>query len=199
MIRATQLLSEYDYAPAKSEIENFFWKEFADNYLEMCKQRLYTGDAAETRAARYTLYTVLLTTCKLLAPYLPYITETIYQGIFANTDGSTPLEFQSIHLSAWPQPKPSLQDDDAEQVGVILLEIAGSVRRFKSENSLSLGTELQQLQIATLDIKLAEQLNLARQDITSITRAAELHIGSEIDSTLVLVHEDNDIRIGIRT
>ena len=80
--RVTQFLLEYEYAAAKNEIESFFWRELADNYLEMCKQRLYDKENSKREGALYSLYQVLLTTLKLFAPFLPYVTEEIYLNIF---------------------------------------------------------------------------------------------------------------------
>jgi valyl-tRNA synthetase len=196
--RSTRLLENYDYAAAKSEIENYFWNEFADNYLEMCKQRLYTGNQEHAQAAQFTLYTLLLTISKLLAPFLPYITESIYQGLFAESSGSDSAGFASIHLSDWPKPNPNLEDDYTEQVGGLLVEIATAVRRFKSENSLSLGTDLQRLQIAAQDARLADELILAEQDLLSITRAKEIDIGSSLDSGLISITFSSEIQIGLK-
>ena len=75
--RVTLLFEGYDYATAKAEIELFFWTEFADNYLEMAKKRLYDGGEAG-RGAQATLRLGLLTTLKLFAPFLPYVTEAIF-------------------------------------------------------------------------------------------------------------------------
>jgi valyl-tRNA synthetase len=196
--RSTQLLENYEYAPAKNEIEIFFWNEFADNYLEMCKQRLYGGDPGGFQAARFTLYTVLLTTCKLLAPYLPFITETIFQELFAQRDASEPGKFHSIHLSSWPKVNTEMQDELAEEVGEVLLEIATVIRRYKSENSQALSAELQQLQIATQDVHLAEKLNHARQDLISITRAKEILISTQLDPDLTLLIENENMQSGIK-
>jgi valyl-tRNA synthetase len=195
--RVTQLLENYDYAAAKSEIENFFWSEFADNYLEMCKQRLYTGEQVHAQAARFTLYNLLLTLSKLFAPFLPYITETIYQGLFAGQNFSESGEFSSIHLSAWPEANPKLEDEFAEQVGATLVEIAIAVRRYKSENSISLGTELQRLLLTTEDIQLATHLEDARGDLISITRALEIDINTKLPQGSITILESGKIHASL--
>ncbi|MFZ1396806.1 MAG: valine--tRNA ligase, partial [Candidatus Promineifilaceae bacterium] len=166
--RATKLYEQYDYATAKSEIEQFFWQILADNYLEMAKLRLYEGGAA-SEGARYALYHALLTTLKLLAPILPFVTEQIYQGLFAENDGSG-----SIHTSAWPVGNAAWGDETAVLHGNQLVEIATAVRRYKSEHNLSLGAELAHLHLHTDDAELAAQLETAVTDLTSITRAKEI-------------------------
>jgi valyl-tRNA synthetase len=160
--RSTQLFHQYDYATAKSEIEQFFWRDLADNYLEMAKQRLYDGSDP---GAQFTLYHALLTTIKLFAPFLPYVTEQIYQGLFA--EGET----DSIHRADWPIVDESLWDETAVSHGNLLIEIATAVRRYKSEHNLSLGTELAELQLQTADPQLAQTLAHGITDLQSITRA----------------------------
>jgi valyl-tRNA synthetase len=195
--RSTYLLESYDYAAAKSEIENFFWKEFTDNYIEMSKQRLYGDNDVQYQAAQFTLYNLLLTITKLFAPYLPFITETIYQGLFTSGENSKKQQFDSIHLSSWPLPNPMMEDDLAEQVGTWLVEIAVSVRRYKSERGLPLGSELLRLQIAHQDEQVASQLESAVDDLASITRAREILIRSDVDPGLKIILETKEIRCGI--
>lgn len=195
---STQQLEKYDYAPAKNAIENFFWNEFADNYLEMCKQRLYAGLPGDAQAARYCLSTVLLVICKLFAPFLPFITEAIYQGLFAASDDSETGKLDSIHLSAWPKVDHDLLDEDAETIGEMMLEIATGVRRFKSENALPLSTELPLLEIALADPRAATTLQLAEQDLISITRAQEIRFSTQLDQHLVRVGGNEKFQFGIK-
>jgi valyl-tRNA synthetase len=171
----TDLFHAYEYAAARSEIESFFWRDLADNYLEMCKERLY-GEAGPLReGARYTLSTALLNTIKLFAPFLPYVTEEIYRGLFAENEGQP-----SIHLARWPESDPAWENEQAETAGEILIEVATAVRRYKSEASLSLGAAVGRLLLSTRDAQLATMLDAARLDILSVTRAKELNIGRDL-------------------
>jgi valyl-tRNA synthetase len=128
---------------------------------------------------------------------LPFITETIYQGLFASGENSKKQQFDSIHLSSWPLPNPMMEDDLAEQVGTWLVEIAVSVRRYKSERGLPLGSELHRLQIAHQDEQVASQLESAVDDLASITRAREILIRSDVDPGLNIILETKEIRCGI--
>jgi valyl-tRNA synthetase len=177
--RTTSLLQEYDYAAAKSEIEAFFWTELADNYLEMAKQRLYDPANPSHEAARFSLQAVLFTVLKLFAPFLPFVTEAIYQGIEYKGFGGQ----RSIHLESWPVADPALEDDAAEAVGQTLVAIATAVRRFKSERNLSLGAELNRVQLAAVesDGMLLPALQEAVVDLKSITRAREIVLGPAPD------------------
>jgi valyl-tRNA synthetase len=192
--RVTTLMESYEYASAKSEVETFFWTELADNYLEMSKQRLYDESHPARDGARYSLYQVLLVILKLLAPFLPYVTEEIYQGLFASKEGTA-----SIHTSDWPQPIPELEDEHAERSGQILLEVATSVRRFKSERNLPLGTDLLRLQLATPDSDTSRLLEQASADLSSVTRALQIDVVKHLDSGLERLNGDGAVQIAVQT
>ena len=163
--RVTELFENYDYASAKSETEQFFWRVLADNYLELAKLRLYAEDQ-ESEGARFALYHALLTTLKLFAPILPHITERIYASMFAQTDGA-----DSIHRARWPELTDSWWDETAVSQGDYLVEIATAVRRYKSQNNLSLGSELSTIYLRTTDVALGAALLASEKDLQSITRA----------------------------
>jgi valyl-tRNA synthetase len=169
--RCTGLFRQYDYAGARSETELFFWT-VADNYLELSKKRLYEGEHRGHAAARYTLFHTLLATLKLFAPFLPYVTEAVYQAMLAEADGSG-----SIHRSRWPVADEKLVDEAAEQTGEVLLAIATAVRRYKSERNLSLAGELAQLQLQTADEELRQGLTAAEADLISVSRARQIVVG----------------------
>ena len=189
--RVTGLFHNYDYATAKSEIEVFFWRDLADNYLEMAKKRLYDG-GDEAAGATYALYQAPLATLKLLAPFLPYVTEEIYTGLFAVRDGS-----DSIHTSRWPQVDETWLDEKAIATGELLVEIATAVRRYKSEHNLSLGAEVAQLQVATADPALAGALQAASADLTSITRARQVNVNQAWANGLTSILETDTLKVGL--
>ncbi len=192
--RVTALFRAYEYAAAKSEIEGFFWRDLADNYLEMCKERLYGAAGPARGGARYTLHAALLSIIKLFAPFLPFVTEEIYSGLFAAQEGQP-----SIHLTRWPEAEPSWCSEEAEAMGEILIDIASAVRRYKSEANLSLGAELSKLFLFTPDKTLAQQLETARVDILCVTRAKELSI-AEPDTwngTSAIWQQEGVITIGL--
>jgi valyl-tRNA synthetase len=189
--RVTQLYGDYDYATARSEIETFFWRDLADNYLEMAKMRLYAG-GAEAEGAIMALDTALLTTLKLLAPLLPFVTEEIYRGLFAESDSAV-----SIHLTRWPEVERQWVDETAVSQGEILIEIATAVRRYKSEHNLSLGAELPALHLATPDEKLAAALAENTADLTSISRAGQVIISNQLDPKLATIATNGKVKIGL--
>jgi len=165
VVFATQELEQGEYASARAEIEHFFWSDLCDNYLELAKARLYQESGSEREAAQWTLYHALLTVLKLFASYLPYITEEIYQGLFRERESSP-----SIHLSSWPQVHNEWIDEEAEEFGKTLLELLKQVRRYKAEHGLSVGAELETLQISMKSAQWAS-LEATLVDLKSATRA----------------------------
>jgi valyl-tRNA synthetase len=188
--RVTELFRGYEYATAKSETEAFFWRDLTDNYLEMAKLRLYEGAPGQADSARWTLRHVFLTTLKLLAPILPYVTEEIYRHLFAGAD-------ESIHRSAWPTSDETLEDDWIENAGDELIRAVTAVRRFKTEHGLALGAELARLQLATPDDKLSLALRASLADIQSITRARRIEIGGQLDARLATIKTDGTIAVAL--
>jgi valyl-tRNA synthetase len=168
----TALLEQGEYAPARAEIEHFFWSDLCDNYLELAKARLYQESGREQGAAQKTLYTALLAILKLLAPYLPYVTEGIYQGLFRERE-----ECPSLHLSAWPSVDDEWMSEEAEECGKVLLDLLKQVRRYKAEHGLSVGTELETLHIHVQET-MQPVLAAALVDIKSATRAIHITLSA---------------------
>ena len=191
ILRVTDLFQGYDYAAAKSEIENFFWRDLADNYLEMAKERLYDAAHPLHEGARYTLHQALLATIQLFAPTLPYVTEAIYRGLFASGGDA------SIHRSRWPLASEALIDEAAEAAGEILIALATTVRRYKSEQNLSLGAELAHLHLATADATLAERLRASSADLRSVTRAREIEVTDRLDASLLVLTTEGPVRFAL--
>ena len=106
--KVTESFEKYEYSKAKSLIENFFWHDFCDNYLEIVKKRIYHNKTGKI-SAQYTLYKTLLSILKMIAPIMPFITEEIYQTYYLDTEtkGSESKDFESatksIHTSEWPE------------------------------------------------------------------------------------------------
>jgi valyl-tRNA synthetase len=188
----TDLFRNYDYAAAKSETESFFWRDLADNYLEMSKERLYDKTSEMREGARYTLYRALLTVVKLFAPFLPYITEEVYQALFTAAEGK-----RSIHNARWPIADGALIDKGAEAVGDLIVEVAIAIRRYKSEANPSLGAELRRLQLATSEPSLARLLGEAAADITSVTRARKVEVSERLDPDLEIVKTVGTITVAL--
>src|SRR5262249_23863128 len=114
-------------------------------------------------------------------PFVPHITEAIYQGLFAAVEDGG-----SLHRARWPEAIPTLIDAMAESTGEALLAIATAARRFKSEAGLALGAELTSLQLATEDAALAQTLLAAEEDLRSVTRAGVIAVSGSLNGGVLL-------------
>ncbi|MEK6963679.1 MAG: valine--tRNA ligase [Nanoarchaeota archaeon] len=168
---ATESFDQYEYAKAKFAIDNFFWTTFCDYYLEMCKDRLYNvavhGEDAK-RSAQYTLHHVLLGILKFWAPFLPHITEEIYQTHYTKKEGSL-----SIHTSRWPEFNPNWVFEKEAESGDLAVELIGAVRKAKAEKKWSMGKEFSKLTIACPEL-MQKQLELVLVDVKTTVRAKEV-------------------------
>jgi valyl-tRNA synthetase len=139
----TQHFEEYQYAKAKNEIEEFFMSKFADYYVEFVKYRLNGTDTASKNACLETLKTIFRNILKLYAPIIPFITEELYQ--YFKEEGAT-----TIHKSNWPEAviDNRMDDIDISDFGSALAAV-DEIRKYKSENQISLGAELDKYTLST--------------------------------------------------
>jgi valyl-tRNA synthetase len=131
----------YDYADALRVTEDFFWKDFCDNYLELIKARVYDPegvDAAGQESARITLYFVLEAVLKLFAPVMPHLTEELYSMLFAERFKKT----GSLHARGqWPKKEDYIVDQAAAGEGATVVSILAAVRKAKSVANVSIKTQ----------------------------------------------------------
>ena len=93
-------LSKYDITSAALEIEAFT-DEVSNWYVRRNRERYWSQELTDEKIGAYvTLYNVLVTLCKIAAPFVPFITEEIYQNLVVNLDKTAP---ESIHLCLWPE------------------------------------------------------------------------------------------------
>ncbi|MEJ2634290.1 MAG: valine--tRNA ligase [Calditrichia bacterium] len=110
-----------------SAVYHFFWHEFCDWYLELIKPRLVQdADAVERQTARSIAVHIMKTAMDLLHPYIPFISEEIYQRLCSG-------ESKSIVVSAWPDAKKELISDKAEAEMTLTQNIISAVRNIRSE------------------------------------------------------------------
>jgi valyl-tRNA synthetase len=148
--QATKEFDAYEYSHAKTLIEQFFWKDFCDNYLELSKQRLYEPKNPEGKeSAQVVIAKCLSALVRLFAPFTPFIAEEIYHKYLHAHEGHL-----SVHVAGWPElPK---KHDKAAKAGAVVVEALGVVRKHKSEHKLSMKAPIKKLVIETdVDIKAA--------------------------------------------
>jgi valyl-tRNA synthetase len=131
---ASEEFEKYNYTHPRLEAEKFFWQVLCDNYLELVKDRLYNRPE-EKAGAQYALYHAFLAVLKLFAPIMPHITEELYQKYYKDSVGA-----ESIHVADWPTTLDC--KDSFQEIGNFAVEIVQAARKFKSENKVSLKTDV---------------------------------------------------------
>ena len=162
---ATKAFEEYSYSRAKNEADGFFWRTFADNYLEIVKNRFYNGTEEEKASAQYTLYNTFLSILKMMAPFTPFITEEIYQEHFRKHESE-----KSIHVSSWPSAIKIKSSKDDDKLWEKLVEIISFVRQQKSLAKKSMKAPI----ILTLPHKDKDLIADYLDDLSSVTSASEI-------------------------
>nr|WP_295971462.1 valine--tRNA ligase [uncultured Bacillus sp.] len=121
----TRLSDRYEFGEVGRVLYNFIWDEFCDWYIEMAKLPLYGGDEAAKKTTRSILAFVLDNIMRLLHPFMPFITEEIWQNL--------PHSGKSITVAKWPEVDPALMDIQAAEEMKQLVEIIRSVRNSRAE------------------------------------------------------------------
>jgi len=129
---ATRNLKTYRFNEAANTVYHFAWNEYCDWYLEMAKPR-WADDAApdDRRAARWVAWKVLDGILRLLHPFMPFVTEEIWQAL--------PHEGDLLATAAWPRAKKAWFDAEAEREIGFLQELVVAVRNLRAENGLPPG------------------------------------------------------------
>jgi len=182
--KADEYLSKYEYSLALSEIESFFW-DFCDNYLELSKHRLYNPEIHNDKlglSAKTTLYLSLNAIIKLLAPFVPHITEEIYQSLFSEQE-----KIISLHLSDYPKPILGFESKDSAQVYEESCRFVAVVRRFKTENRISLNSPLESISYLLKDFP---HLKQAKSDIVYTAHCQNLYADEGLRETGTLICMD---------
>lgn len=123
----TQLIQAYQLGEAGRQLYEFLWNEYCDWYIEAAKVRLYSGTEAEAQQTRQVLAHVLEQSLRLLHPYMPYVTETIWQN-FPQMGGTS----RGLMVSRWPQ-NAGVADVESEEAFTQLQEMVRLIRNARSE------------------------------------------------------------------
>jgi len=125
LVRVTENLEAYDLGEAARALYEFVWDEFCDWYVELAKPRLYHGTPGERATAQHVLVAVLRGTLELLHPFMPFITEAIWQHL--------PHRGETITQAPWPASVPARRDPEAEAAMNLVMEVTRAIRHIRSE------------------------------------------------------------------
>ncbi len=161
-------MSEYNLHKATRPISEFILEDLSRWYIQLIRPRTWReANDPDKLAAYYTLYEVLVTITKLIAPFMPHISEEMYQNLVRNINRNAPA---SVHLCEWVKPKENFIDADLEKKMGIIREIveASSNARQKLKRKLrwpvkriviSPKNEIVNEAVASLESVLKEQTN----------------------------------------
>ncbi|WP_421380235.1 valine--tRNA ligase [Bacillus salacetis] len=169
----TKLADRYEFGEVGRVLYNFIWDDFCDWYIEMAKLPLYGEDEAAKKTTRSILAYVLDNTMRLLHPFMPFITEEIWQNL--------PHEGESITTAAWPVAKDEFTDKAAAEEMKLLVEIIRSVRNIRAEVNTPLSKQIKLL-LKAKDEQTEKTLEKNKGYIERFCNPEELTISTEIEA-----------------
>ena len=164
----TRLFENYQYGEAGRQIHDFLWGEYCDWYLEASKVRLY-DEAADKSVPQAVLLHVLETSLRLLHPFMPFVTEAIWQALPGETRGG-----EALMMARWPEPDTAFLDEEAEEHTELVMALTRGIRNRRAEYNVTPGKRIPALVAAGdasgwLDEQRAILCSLAKLDPNQLT------------------------------
>jgi len=156
----TEALESYDFNVAAKKIYSFIWNELCDWYIESVKERL-KDTGKERKVAQNVLVKVLDNSLKLLHPFMPFITEELWQRL--------PTKGEAIIVSDWPCVNDDLIDPDAEGTYQQIMDIVKGIRSLKAEMNIPPSAKVK---IHYVGVPLEEKISTM---ISSLSNSYKLH------------------------
>ncbi len=161
-------LNSYEFDQAANVLYQFIWHEFCDWYLELIKPQLYDREnAAARRHCQSVLLRVLSAILRLLHPFIPFITEEIWQKL--------PGVQGSIMVAPYPEADDNLLNPAAEAEMVLVMETITVIRNLRAEMNVPPATRVEVF-LQTQDEGAMADLERHRQAITLLAKVRELHL-----------------------
>ncbi len=157
--KASAAFDKFEYCDARMEIEDFFWNDFCDNYLELVKARAYSSEGGN-KQAQYSALSSLLkcldAVLRLFAPFVVHVTEEIYTKVFPDNG--------SVHARGkWPDAGRYVYDEAAEAVSIAAVDILEIIRKAKSEAGVSIKAP-----VARVRIFVTAKANIAFAELSGV-------------------------------
>ena len=163
----TGALEKFDLGEAGRLLYEFIWNEFCDWYIELTKPRLYNKEEV---LARHTTQSVLLEvlegTLRLLHPFMPFLTEEIWQNF--------PVSGKSIMMQPWPE-LPAYKDTVAESNMTLLMESIKAIRNIRAEMKVAPGQKVEIIMLAA-DENQRTVLETGKADILKLAGGASVEL-----------------------
>lgn len=169
--QVTKNTNKYEFGEAGRYLYNFIWDELCDWYIEMAKIPLYGDDETKKQTTRSVLAYVLDQTMRMLHPYMPFITEEIWQAL--------PHQGDSITVAKWPEAKSELHDEQASSEMKRLVAIIKAVRNIRAEVNTPMSKQIRLL-IETENESVQTELEEEREYLERFCNPSELKIATAI-------------------
>lgn len=169
--QVTRNVDKYEFGEAGRHLYNFIWDDFCDWYIEMAKLPLYGEDEAKKKTTRSILAYVLDNTMRMLHPFMPFITEEIWQAL--------PTKGESITVASWPEKREDLHHEEASEQMKQLVAIIRSVRNIRAEVDTPMSKQIQ-LMIKANTEEIANQLEANRHYLDRFCNPSELIIDANL-------------------
>lgn len=169
----TDLSDRYEFGEVGRALYNFIWDEFCDWYIEMSKIPMNGEDEAQKQVTRSVLSYVLDRTMRMLHPYMPFVTEEIWQNL--------PHVGETIVTSAWPEVEEGFMFEDSKQAMQYVVEIIKAVRQARSEVNTPLSKAIP-IYIKTKDADITQMLNENQHYLERFGHPSELVISTDIET-----------------
>jgi len=149
-------LDDYDLTRAARSIQEFVLEELSNWYVRRSRRRFWkSGDPADKRAAYDALWECLRTVSRLLAPYIPFLSEELHQHLVLP---AAPGEPKSVHWCDYPEADRARIDEDLERSMDLALRVVNMARAARSASSLRVRQPLRRLAVAGLKEREARDL-----------------------------------------
>ncbi len=169
----TRLSEKYEFGEVGRALYNFIWDDFCDWYIEMAKLPLYGEDEAAKKTTRSILAYVLDQTMRLLHPFMPFITEEIWQNL--------PHQGESITVASWPVVVPEFTDEQAASEMKLLTEMIRSVRNIRAEVNTPMSKKIKML-VKVKDDATLKVVEKNRAYIERFCNPEELEMGTNLET-----------------
>lgn len=167
----TRLSDKYEFGEAGRILYHFIWEDFCNWYIEMAKLPLNGEDEAAKQTTRSVLAYTLDRIMRLMHPFMPFITEEIWQHL--------PHEGETITRAAWPTREASLDFPEAVPAFEAVQNVIRSVRNIRAEVNAPMSKQIQ-LFISTNDARVQDDLSSNSSYLQKFTNASELRIEEQM-------------------
>jgi valyl-tRNA synthetase len=179
-------LGGYEFHEAVQTLYHFFWDDFCDWYIELTKAEVTSEDDSPQRAAaRSRLLSVLEQALRLLHPFMPYITEELWQQLPGAGKHLLHPAYQeaepTIMLTAYPEPQANAINEAAEWEMQALIDVITRVRNIRSEMQIKPSEPIPVL-IGAPDEKLRAVYSANTNQITRLLRASEVLVSNQLEA-----------------